>query len=56
MPKPQITKKRLAEDGQINKKMDILKLEGKENTREYKDLFRKYYIDNDDIRVHWATF
>lgn len=50
-----ITEKILEEDKKILEKMDKLRLEHKENTKEYKELFRQYYVDNDDIRIHWQT-
>lgn len=50
-----ITEKMLKEDKKIRERMDELRKEWKEDTKEYKKLFRQYYIDNDDIRIHWAT-
>ena len=57
MPKSRkITRGLLKEDEKVRDEMDRLSEEGKKDTKEYKDLFRKYYINNDDVRIYWKTY
>ena len=53
------TKERLDEDILVFKQMQRLRLKENRTEEEEKELnrlFRKYYIENDDIRIYWKTY
>lgn len=39
----------------IREALDRLQSQHKVGSQEYLKLHRKYYIENDDIRIYWAT-
>jgi hypothetical protein len=50
-----ITSKRIEEDKKIREALDRLQSQHKVGSEEYLKLHRKYYIENDDIRIYWAS-
>jgi len=48
-----ITLELLEEDSQLYKEM-MVALQNNDH-KKYKELHRKYYIENDDIRIYWQT-
>lgn len=51
-----ISKVRLEEDRKIFEQMKQMEKEGKEKTKEYKRLFKRYFEENEDIRAYWKLY